>query len=516
MKKILLIIFIFPLLFFSDNKREDPWDEGLRIYSEIVSTIDRYYPQKIDYEELIYNTIRGELLRLDPHSYFLDPKSLANMKEDQAGKFYGLGITIQKIEDRLIITSVIEGGPAWKKRLRAGDVITHIDGEPTKDISAQEAVRKLRGAKGTEVKVTILRRGIEKPFDVVIVREEIPYHSVNYYFMLNKEVGYISLRNFAENTTKEFEEAIKTLRKEGMKALILDLRWNQGGALPQAVSIADEFLEKGKLIVYTKGRRPESNQEFYSEEDNQLEKIPLVVLINSSSASASEIVAGALQDHDRAIIVGTPSWGKGLVQTLFFLSHNTALALTTSKYYTPTGRSVQRDYTYLEDYFLYIERNDEDLNLHQYKLTPKGRKVYAGGGIIPDIRAEPLNLPNIVGALRMKGVFFDYANKFLDDKNPLLTKYLKSKKIKKQDLFESGFTITEEIWKDWLKFIKESKIKTDEREIEKNRRWIVQELLYEIFSQADGFAEGSKYLNTFDPQVLKAIEAIPKAKELLQ
>ncbi len=516
MKKIFLLIFIFPLLFFSDNKTEDPWDEGLRIYSEIVSIIDRYYPHNINYEELIYNTIRSELLRLDPHSSFLDPKALANMREDQAGKFYGLGITIQKIEERLIITSVIEGGPAWKKRLRAGDIITHIDGEPTRDISAQEAVRKLRGAKGTEVKVTIMRRGIERPFEITIVREEIPYHSVNYYFILNKEVGYISLRNFAENTTKEFEDAINVLKKEGMKALVLDLRWNLGGALQQAVSIADEFLEKGKLVVYTKGRRPESTQEFYSEEDNQLEKIPLVVLINSSSASASEIVAGALQDHDRAIVIGTPSWGKGLVQTLFFLSHNTALALTTSKYYTPTGRSVQRDYTFLEDYFLYIERNDEDLNFHEFKLTPKGRKVYAGGGIIPDIRVGALSLPGIVGVLRLKGVFFDYANKFLDDKNPLLINYLRSKRIKKQDLFESSFTITDEIWRDWLEFLKESNVRIDEKELEKSKKWIVQELLYEIFSQADGFAEGSKYLSTFDPQVIKAIEAIPKAIALLQ
>jgi len=515
MRKIYLLFLIFFLLFFSENEAGDPWDEGLKVYSEIVSIIDKNYPQKIDYEELIYNTIRGALLRLDPHSSFLDPKALASIREDQAGKFYGLGITIQKIEERLVITSVIEGGPAWKKRLRAGDVITHIDGEPTRDLSAQEAVRKLRGAKGTEVKVTILRRGVEKPFEVSIVREEIPYHSVNYYFMLNKDVGYISLRNFAENTTKEFEEAVKELKKAGMKSLILDLRWNQGGSLQQAVSIADEFLEKGKLIVYTKGRRPESSQEFYSEEDNQLERIPLVVLINSSSASASEIVAGALQDHDRAIIVGTPSWGKGLVQTIFYLSHNTALTLTTSKYYTPTGRSVQRDYTFLEDYFLYLERNDEDLNLHEFKLTPKGRKVFAGGGIIPDIRVDSPSLPNIVGFLRLKGAFFDYANKFLDDKNPLLIRYLRSKRIKKQDLFESGFEITDEIWKDWISFLKGLNIKFDEKETEKNKKWLVQELLYEIFSQADGFAEGAKYLSTFDPQILKGIEAIPKAKALL-
>lgn len=516
MKRKYLLFLIFPLLFFSDDKISDPWDEGLKTYSEIISTIDKNCPQQIDYEELIYNTIRGKLLRLDPHSSFLDPKALANMKEDQAGKFYGLGITIQKIEERLIITSVIEGGPAWKKRLRAGDLITHIDGEPTKDLSAQEAVRKLRGAKGTEVKVIILRKGVEKPFEISMVREEIPYHSVNYYFMLNREVGYISLRNFAENTTKEFEEAVRALKKEGVKALLLDLRWNQGGALQQAVSIADEFLDKGKLIVYTKGRRSESFQEFYSKEDNQLENLPLVVLINSGSASASEIVAGALQDHDRAIIVGTPSWGKGLVQTLFYLSHNTALALTTSKYYTPAGRSVQRDYTFLEDYFLYLERNDEDLNLHEFKLTPKGRKVYAGGGIIPDIRIDSLSLPGVVRVLRLKGVFFDYANKFLDDKNPLLLKYLRNKRIKKQDLFESGFQITDEIWKDWMNFIKESNIELDEKELEKNKKWIFQELLYEIFSQADGFAEGAKYLSTFDPQILKAIEAIPKAKALLQ
>ncbi|MGQ9619093.1 MAG: S41 family peptidase [Candidatus Aminicenantia bacterium] len=530
--KRLYLIFIPFILISSENRINDPWEDGLKIYSEIISTTDKYFPSKIDYEELVYNSIRNMLLRLDPHSSFLDPKAFANMKEDQAGKFYGLGITIQKIEERLIITSVIEGGPAWKKRLRVGDIITHVDGEPTKDISASEAVRKLRGAKGTEVKITILRKGMDKPFDITIVREEIPYHSVNYYFMINKETGYISLRNFSETTTKEFEEAVNALKKEGMKSLILDLRWNPGGSLTQAVRIADEFLPKGKLVVFTKGRdssahkkfidsqteeeKISSIQNFYSEKNGQLEDIPLVIVINSGSASASEIVAGALQDHDRAIIVGTPSWGKGLVQTPFMLSHNTALVLTTAKYYTPTGRSIQRDYTFLEDYFLYIERTDEEINSHEFRLTSKGRKVYAGGGIIPDVKVEPLTYPSTVSFLRLKGAFFDYANRFLDENNPLLKKYLKSKKIRKQDLFESGFTITYEIWKDWLNFLKESNLRIEEKEIEKDKKFIIHELLYEIFSQADGFAEGAKYLDKYDPQILKAIESIPKAYTLLK
>ncbi len=517
MKRFYWIFLLFPFFFvFSGSNLNDPWDEGIRIYSETISIIGKNYPGKVNYEELIYNSIRGMLLRLDPHSSFLDPKALANIREDQAGRFYGLGITIQKIEDRLIITSVIEGGPAWKKKLRAGDIITHINGEPTKDISTSEAVRKLRGEKGTEVNITILRKWVDKPFDITIVREEIPFHSVNYYFMLNKETGYISLRNFAENTTKEFEETVKKLKKLGMKSLILDLRSNFGGSLLQAISIADQFLKKGKLIVYTKGKNANFYQEYYAEKNNQLENIPVVVLINSNSASASEIVAGALQDHDRAVIVGSPSWGKGLVQTLFYLSSNTALTLTTAKYYTPTGRSIQRDYTFLEDYFLYIERNEEEVKLQEFKLTPKKRKVYAGGGIIPDVRVELPPYPSTIHFLRLKGAFFDYANNFLNEKNSIVNDYLKKKKINKEELFESGFTITEKIWKDWLKFLKDSKIDIDEKELEKDKKIIIQELLYEIFSLADGFSEGAKYLAKYDTQILKAMEVMPMAYELIK
>lgn len=512
-----VFIIIASIFFFLDlSFYKDQWDEGFKKYSRILSMIEKESVKNVNKEELIYSSIRGLLRTLDPHSNFLDPSQLSSMREEQSGKFYGIGISILKIEDRLTVISPIEGTPAWKLGIRPGDVITHINGETTKYISSEEAVRKLRGPKDSTVRVTIWREGFEKPLEFSITREEISLKSVNYYFMLDSEVGYISIRNFSETTTSEFEEAANNLKKKGMKALILDLRGNSGGALFQAVSMSDEFLPKGKLIVVTKGKKSQSKQEYYSEKDGQYEDLPLVILIDRGSASASEIVAGAMQEHDRAILVGNESWGKGLVQTIFQTSSDTALALTTAKYYTPSGRSIQRDYNSWEEYFNFIYDQEEKIEQKDVKFTSKGRKVYGGGGITPDFKVESILLSEIIVFLRAKGAFFSYSNKFVNMELPMSKKYgLNDGAEFKRFLLNTAFVVNDELLNDFKNYLKQHKINFDENKFEKDKESIRFEINREILSSAGGITEGVKFALRKDPQIKKALEVVELSKKII-
>ncbi|MEW6457132.1 MAG: S41 family peptidase [Acidobacteriota bacterium] len=477
--------------------------------------IEKNSVKDINREELIYSSIRGLLSTLDPHSHFLDPSHFSSMREEQSGKYYGLGISILKIEDRLTVISPIEGTPAWRLGIRPGDVITHINGDNTKYISSEEAVRKLRGPKGSTVRVTIWREGFEKPLEFSIVREEISLKSVNYYFMINSEVGYISIRNFAEVTTSEFEAAADDLKKKGMKALILDLRGNAGGPLFQAISLSDEFLPKGKLIVVTKGKKPQLKQEYYSEKDGQYEDIPLVILIDRGSASASEIVAGAMQEHERAILVGNRTWGKGLVQTIFQTSPDTALALTTAKYYTPSGRSIQRDYDSWEEYFIFYEEEKSEQQ-KEIKFPSKGRQVYEGGGITPDFKVKSILLPEIIVFLRAKGAFFSYANKFVNMELPISKKYgLNDITEFKRFLLNAVFPVGDEVLNDFKNYLRQNKINFDEIKFEKDKELIRFEINREILSSAGGIIEGVKFALRKDPQIKKALEVVELSKKLI-
>ncbi|MBM3297157.1 MAG: S41 family peptidase, partial [Candidatus Aminicenantes bacterium] len=354
MRKSLLALLVVGLVLvsFRFSWNDDPWDRSLAKVAELADIVERSYYRQTDRSELVYASIRGMLLTLDPHSYFLDPQTFARMREDQTGKYAGLGIQIQKQEDRLIVIAPIEGTPAWRLGIQVGDVISHIDGESTKPLSSFEAMQRLRGVKGTEVTITLVREGLESPFDVTIVREEITLYSVPYAFMLDDRTGYVFIRNFAETTAREFQEKMRDLSSRGMTRLVLDLRYNAGGPLFQSLEIADEFLPKGALIVSIKGRNTGYDRQFRAGRDGQHERLPLTVLINEGSASASEIVAGAVMDNDRGYVVGEVSFGKGLVQTVYPLGPDTAVALTTAKYLTPSGRSIQKDYSHLEDYFL--------------------------------------------------------------------------------------------------------------------------------------------------------------------
>jgi len=315
---------------------DDAYDT-LKVFSEVLTLVRHNYVESTDSRELIFGAIRGMLEALDPHSSFMPPDLYKEMQIETQGSFGGLGIEITVRERYLTVVAPIDGTPADRAGIVAGDRIIRIDGVPTKDMTLVDAVRKLRGPKGTPVTITILREG-QDPFDVTVTRDIIEVHSVRT-SDLGEGIGYVRLISFQERTSRDLQEELKALREKGMRGLVLDLRNNPGGLLTQAVQIADLFLEKGKLIVYTEGRAKSQNLSFVDQHDNP-QDFPMVVLVNKGSASASEIVAGALQDHQRAVVVGTQTFGKGTVQTVIPLNDGSGLRLTTAKYFTPNKRAI--------------------------------------------------------------------------------------------------------------------------------------------------------------------------------
>jgi len=515
--------FIFILLFFAlvstPAWEEDIWTLSMNKISTIVDLIDHNYYEGIDHEELAFSSIKGMLQTLDPHSYFLDPSHFDRMQEEYKGKYYGLGILIQKQDKRLVVISPIEGGPAYRLGIRSGDVISHIEGETTEPITSTEAMMRLRGPKDTEVTITIVRDGWEEPFDVTIVREEIALNSVQYAFILQDDVGYIRIRNFAETTTREFEEKMAMLREKGMKRLILDLRNNGGGTFLQSIELSDEFLPKGTLVVSIKGRNRYFDRKYFAENNDQYEKIPLVILIDGASASAPEILSGAVKDNDRGLIVGQDSWGKGLVQTVVPLAPNAAVALTTAKYYTPSGRSIQRDYSNLEDYYIYRKETPEDQREVAY--TAGGRKVLGQGGITPDYEVA-FQFDRLVYDLLVKGHFFSYAKRFTEEKRPVSRSYVFPDENRARDsasprkVVDQNFEVGQDIIEDFKAYLQEEKYTFDPEQYTKAAGEIKRELEREIHSALWGVEMGVKAYRKTDPAVLKALDVFPEATALVK
>ena len=313
--------------------------EQLRLFTEVLSIIQNQYVDEVPPKELIYSAIKGTLRGLDPHSSFLDPDSYKEMQVETSGSFGGLGIEITLRDDILTVVSPIEGTPAYKVGIQSGDRIVKIDGLVTKDMQLADAVKRMRGKPGTKVTISVVREGFTEPKDFDIVREQIRVHSVRTQD-LGSGIAYLKLRQFQEQTAHDVETALEKFAKGGMKALVLDLRNNPGGLLTSAVEVTEKFVEDGKLVVYTEGRVRNQNMRFSAHAKKAYSSLPMVILVNQGSASASEIVAGALQDYGRAMLVGTQTFGKGSVQTIIPLSDGSGLRLTTAKYFTPKGRSI--------------------------------------------------------------------------------------------------------------------------------------------------------------------------------
>ena len=408
---------IFP----GDNLRD-----SIIKFNDVLTLTEKYYVEQVDTQALVEAAINGMLGKLDPHSIYIPAKQLESVEESFRGDFEGIGIEFQIVNDTLTVVSPISGGPSEALGIQSGDRIIKIDGKDAIGLTNEEVRQKLRGKKGTKVNVTILRSGVKDPIEYEIIRDKIPLYSVDTHFMMDNKTGYVSVSRFAETTYDELTEALTDLKKDGMQQLILDLRGNPGGYLNQAVKIADLFIDGQKKIVYTKGRKSEFDEEYDASKPSPYEKIPLIVLINEGSASASEIVSGAIQDWDRGLIVGETSFGKGLVQRQFDLSDNSAIRLTISKYYTPSGRLIQRDYKEgREEYYSEVNNRKEkegnniyhkeetDSTKPVYK-TSGGRIVYGGGGITPDYIIKSDKMTDYTINLLKNNVIYQFVLAYLD------------------------------------------------------------------------------------------------------
>jgi carboxyl-terminal processing protease len=490
--------------------------DHMKHFTALLAVVEDSYVDKIPTHKVVGGAINGLLNSLDPHSNFLDEEAYASLQEEQHGSFYGLGITIQSINGILTVISPIEGTPAYKAGLRAGDVISEIEGEPTKGQPTNQLLKKLRGPKGTKVTITIERQGWEKPIRITIVRDEIPVNSVSYAFIVPPSTGYIRIKNFTETTTDELEYSLKKLKEQGMKQLIIDLRFNTGGLLDQAIKVSDLFLEKGAVVVSTKGRVPEANTTYRCSDNNGYEDMPLVVLVNRSSASASEIVAGAIQDHDRGVVVGTTTWGKGLVQSLYRLGSNTALALTTARYYTPSGRLIQRDYSRsFYDYYYTDLGVDESTESREKRYTDTGREVFGGGGITPDVKVEPKTATKFMDLLNSEYVFFNFAKRFAaSDERKVQSET--SPIISNLRVIDRTFQVDQRTLEEFKDLLRNTKIQFTETDFQENLPQIKNQIRQEIFTALWGPEEGYKVASAQDKQIQTALEVFPKAEALLK
>lgn len=470
--------------------------------AEVMTLVQKQAVEPPTGKQVTHATIQGMLHTLDPHSNYMDESEFRTMREDQRGSFFGIGSIIQQHLDGVVIVSTVTGGPSEKAGLRAGDYIREIDGKSTEGWTSNQAVQKLRGEKGTVVEVAVQRPGHGDLIRFSLTRSEIPSNTVTHAFMLTATTGMIAIKDFGEQTSEEFERAVARLKKLGMKELVLDLRNNGGGVLDAALGICRQILGPGELIVTQKGRDGRDYSETRAPKGAVLDPFPLVVLINRSSASASEIVSGAIQDHDRGLVVGQTSWGKGLVQSVLAINRTRGLALTTARYYTPSGRSIQRDYMHgLDDYFNPTEEAKEAPKPDGPTFkTDLNRTVYGGGGITPDYLVEQAKLSTFTAEIRFRhSVFFKYA-------------------VIEKDRFgvrqgEVADDAAMARFRDWMK---DQKVAVPDEDWGKYREEMRDQLTYEMQNVAFGVDAGFRYLCERDTQVKKALEVIPEAAGLLK
>ena len=512
----------------SDAGQNSP-NDFLAEFTEAVDIIQKNHVDNVSADKLVYSAIKGMLRRLDPHSSFFDPKEFARLREEQHSRYYGLGIRVRTLTPRsdrgpvVIVEPPALGSPAEKRGLRAGDVITKVGGESIENWTQDDTVNHLRGPRGTTVDITIERQGAGKPLQFRVERDEIPIITVPYAFQVKPGVGYVKVNNFAESTADELKDKLDSLNLSKLSGLILDLRDNPGGLLSQAIDIADLFVRKGLAIVSTNGRMPGSQRPYNAP---SLEKIqlPLIVLINQRSASASEIVAGALQDHDRALIVGETSFGKGLVQSVYQMDNNTGMALTTARYYTPSGRLIQRDYQGSAfDYYNLPEAQAASEKPREVKKTDSGRQVLGGGGITPDVTVPLRELNRFEARLNARDVFFEYARRLASGqvaaasnfRLPIKDEEVRASILRDDPLAASKFDITDAILNDFKEFLRNHKIQFTDKDIEENIAFIKRRIKQEVFTSSFGLQEGFRVAVQGDTQVQKALELMPEAKTLM-
>jgi carboxyl-terminal processing protease len=483
--------------------------DSLKSFTNVYALVEQNYAEPINGDKAdtaIYDgAIPGMLRVLDPHSTFYDPKAYARMREEQRGHYYGVGMTIQPQNGKVYVVFPAEGAPAFKAGIHPGDIIYAVDGKlvavdgknPDGLTTSDQVAKALKGPKGTHVQATMLREGQPKPLVFDLIRDEIPHPSVDLAYEIRPGVGYIHLAQFQETTAQEVNDAIDGFGN--LKGLVFDLRGNPGGLLSQAVEVCDHLLAKGQGIVSQRGRAF-PDQVYTANHGNGGKTFPIVVLVNRGTASAAEIVSGALQDHDRALIVGETTFGKGLVQTVYDMAdHSMALALTTYHYYTPSGRLIQRNYSGVSLYAYYTHGGVQptDTANREVKLTDAGRTVYGGGGITPDEKIESTKDNRFQDSLLYKDVFFHFAPVYLANRT-----------------VDKNFQVDAAVLAEFKKFLTSQQIPYTEADLNGVMDWLKISIKDKIFTIQFGESEGLRSRADWDPEIQKALTYLPEAQAL--
>jgi carboxyl-terminal processing protease len=489
--------------------------QSLKSFTDVYGLVEQNYADPVRPNLAIYgpdaggglNTlgaIPGMLRTLDPHSNFFDPTRFAQLREEMQGKYYGVGMRIVgrigkmgKLETEVV--QPLPGSPAFRAGLRPGDIITAVDGKSTGNLDSMKVADMLKGPQGTVVRITVTREGYDKPLEFTITRDKILPQSVTDAFFLRPGIAYLHITSFNETTNDELSEDIQKLGGEqNLQGLILDLRDNPGGLLNQAVAVSDHFLQKGQLIVYHEGRRSDKKK-YLARHGEAGDSFPIVVLINRYTASAAEIVTGALQDHDRALVIGEPSFGKGLVQSEFPLSEHTMLLLTTAHYYTPSGRLIQRDYSHVSLYD-YYNRSEKDPPPHtQMKLTDGGREVFGGGGITPDIHFKDPKLNPVEERLLDEDAFFNFSRHYLGIHKTI----------------PPDFKVDDAVIADFRKYLESHNEPITDQELAPNMAFIQEHIRVPLVAAIYGQTKADEITVENDPEVQKALDSFDQAKQLL-
>ena len=497
---------------------EDNIYEQLNKFKDVLSYTQKYYVDEVNTGDLVSSAIEGLLKSLDPHSVYISPKQLEKVQEDFKGSFEGVGIEFRIINDTITVANTIFDGPSEKVGILSGDRIVRIDNETAVGFKNEDVQKKLRGEKGSKVTVGVVRAGVSDLLSFEISRDKIPLYSVDTYFMLDGGIGYMSINRFAANTYEEFMDGLRTMKTNGMKELILDLRGNPGGYLEQAFRMANEFLKRGQKIVYTKGRRADFDENYTATGTGEFQDLPLIVLLSNGSASASEIVAGAVQDQDRGLILGQTSFGKGLVQRQFELSDGSAFRLTTARYYTPSGRMIQRPYggsdeEYYRDAYARDEENSDnfehtseaDTSRPVFK-TEGGRTVYGGGGITPDYIVTYPRLKEY--AATMRAHVFEFVSQYMENHSADLRKrYAKDESAR----FCREFSVSKDMMDSFIGFGKSkgTQFKADEYELDKD--WLAAVVKAQVARTIFGNEGYFRAILEVDPQFTMAKTLFPEA-----
>jgi carboxyl-terminal processing protease len=498
--------------------QDDRVTDEYRVFTTALAAIEQQYVEPVDSTRLVYGAINGMLRTLDPHSSFMDPRTYAQMRERQKGRYYGLGISIVVVNGDITVMQLFEGSPAYHAGLRRGDIIARIEGEDAQGWTSDQAVRALRGEKGTSVHISIRRAGYAGFIEMDVERDEVNITTVRGAFMVDDGTGYIRLTEFSETSDRELGDALAMLEAQGMRRLVFDLRDNPGGSLDQAIRVANRFLRRGQMVVYTRGRVPNADQDYRATEVSDYVDLPLVVLVNRNSASAAEIVSGAVQDHDRGVIVGERTFGKALVQSVYRLSGGAGLALTTGHYYTPSGRLIQRPWDgSFDEYFTYTlkEQEGQTHDVSDLKYTDGGRKVFGGGGIEPD-RFVPGPIegfdPTRFGRLLYARQLFEtYAERFSAQGDTRVAAESQDRRV-----VARGFTVDDDMLADFSAFAESEGVPIDEAAFAADRRFIRAMIKLQIDQALFGIDEARHNLLAEDPQAQIALGQFGEAERLSQ